>query len=165
MTLAATLNASDVRFESADDLEALKTPFVQTLIRVIRAHDTHGAWDNKNDQMLLRAFIITKEQRKHIPIVGDPDPDILSRLECFYGAIALEVEKKTGVMAAPLMRMSHEGFGRMVVTAGRLLVINKHLRDVHRFGFLTLAKLAEEGGKMVDDAAAWIAKYPEVARA
>ena len=34
-----------------------------------------------------------------------------------------------------MMKMSHEGFGRMILTAGRLIVVNKHLRDVHRFGF------------------------------
>jgi probable nitrogen fixation protein len=62
------------------------------------------------------------------------------------------------------MKMSHEGFGRMVVTAGRLIVINKHLRDVHRFGFLSFAKLAEEGEKLVLDAVSWIEKYPEVAK-
>ena len=67
-------------------------------------------------------------------------------------------------MASPIMQMSHEGFGRMVVTAGRLVVINKHLRDVHRFGFPSLAKLAAEGTKVVDDAVAWIEKYPELAR-
>ena len=51
----------------------------------------------------------------------------------------------------------------MVITSGRLLVVNKHLRDVHRFGFLNFDKLIEEGSKQVDDAVAWIEKYREVA--
>jgi probable nitrogen fixation protein len=66
-------------------------------------------------------------------------------------------------MASPIMHMSHEGFGRLIVTAGRLVVINKHLRDVHRFGFPDLGKLAAQGAKLVDDAVAWIEKHPDVA--
>ena len=30
---------------------------------------------------------------------------------------------------------------------GKLVVLSKHLRDVHRFGFETIAKLAAEGEK------------------
>lgn len=146
------------------DEEALKAPFVLTLAKLVRAQDRFGVWEGKPDTALLADYIVDKEKRKLIPIVGDPDPDILSRLEVFYSAISLEVEKRTGVMSSPIMKMSHEGFGRMVVTAGRLIVINKHLRDVHRFGFLSFAKLAEEGEKLVQDAVSWIEKYPDVAK-
>lgn len=52
----------------------------------------------------------------------------------------------------------------MVLTAGRLVVVNKHLRDVHRFGFPTLEKLAEDGEKLVSSAVEMIEKYPEVAK-
>ena len=85
------------------------------------------------------------------------------RLELFYNAVGLAVERLTGHMVSPIMKMSHEGFGRMVLTAGRLVVINKHLRDVHRFGFETYAKLAAEGDKLVASAVEIIGKYPEVA--
>ncbi|MBB2701683.1 UNVERIFIED_ORG: putative nitrogen fixation protein, partial [Rhizobium esperanzae] len=45
------------------------------------------------------------------------------------------------------------------------VVLSKTLRDVHRFGFETLGKLAETGTKMVDDAIEVIETYPDVARA
>ncbi|HXP98161.1 MAG TPA: NifX-associated nitrogen fixation protein [Telmatospirillum sp.] len=151
--------------EPESDALALRSPFLLSLIALVRAQDRFGIWEKKGDVELLAEFVVDKEKRKLIPIVGDPDPDLLSRLEWFYGAIGLQVESRTGVMASPIMQMSHEGFGRMVVTAGRLVVINKHLRDVHRFGFPSLAKLAAEGTKVVDDAVAWIEKYPELARA
>ena len=47
------------------------------------------------------------------------------------------------------MKVSHEGFGRVVLIAGRLVVFAKSLRDVHRFGFESLEKLAAEGAKVV----------------
>ncbi len=60
-----------------------------------------------------------------------------------------------------MMKMSHEGFGRMVLTAGRLVVVNKHLRDIHRFGFGSYEKLAAEGDKLVASAVEMIEKFPK----
>jgi probable nitrogen fixation protein len=138
--------------------------FLSELIKQYRAQDTYGTWDGKNNEKLLADYIITKEQRKEIPIMGDPDPETLWRMELFYNAVGLSVERLTGIMVAPMMKMSHEGFGRMILTAGRLVVINKYLRDVHRFGFNDMEKLAEEGGKLVDAAVEMINKFPEVAK-
>ncbi len=138
--------------------------FLKELIKQWRAQDAHGAWDKKTDLELLAPYIVTKEQRREMPIMGDPDPETLWRLELFYNAIGLSVERVTGIMVSPMMKMHHEGFGRMVLTAGRLVVINKHLRDVHRFGFESLEKLVAEGEKQVAAAVAMIEKFPEVAR-
>lgn len=147
------------------DEEALATPFLKSLVQQIRAHDSYGTWDRKTDADLLGQYIVTKEQRKEIPIIGDPDPDVLWRVEQFYAAIGLAIEKVTGQMASPMMKMSHEGFGRVIVTAGRLVVISKSLRDVHRFGYENLGKLAEDGAKLITAATEMMTKYPEVAAA
>jgi probable nitrogen fixation protein len=144
---------------------ALASPFVRTLVRLMRAEDTYGAWEGKADAALLQDFILTKEQRREIPIIGDPDPDVLWRLERFYAAVGLAIEGRSGRIASPMMKMSHEGFGRVLLTTGRLVVLAKSLRDVHRFGFESLEKLGEAGEKLVDDAVAAIAKFPEVADA
>lgn len=163
MSAAATI--PDIADLDATEQEAMKAPIVDELIKQIRAQDSHGAWETKSDLVLLDPFILTKEKRKLIPIVGDPDPDTLWRVGLYYNALGLQIERRTGCMASPIMKMSHEGFGRMVLTCGRLVVITKTLRDVHRFGFASIAKLAEEGQKQVDDAVSWIEKYPDVANA
>ncbi|NLH83153.1 MAG: NifX-associated nitrogen fixation protein [Phyllobacteriaceae bacterium] len=147
---------------SADDV-ALATPFLATLVRLVRAEDSYGTWEGRSDASLLKDFILTKEQRREIPIIGDPDPDVLWRVEKFYAAIGLAVEAKAGKMASPMMKMSHEGFGRVILTTGRLVVLSKSLRDVHRWGHDDLTKLAEAGTKAVDEACEMIAKFPEVA--
>ncbi len=67
-------------------------------------------------------------------------------------------------MVTPMMKMHHEGFGRMILAAGRLIVVNKQLRDVHRFGFGSLKRLAEEGEKFVAAGVDMINEYPDVAR-
>lgn len=143
---------------------AAEAPFVKELVKIWRAQDTHGTWDGKADLDLLEPYIVDKAKRRALPIVGDPDPDTIWRLELFFNAICLMIEKATGVMISPMMKMSHEGFGRMVLIGGRLIVVNKQLRDVHRFGFDNLGKLAEEGDKYVKAGVEMIEKYPEVAK-
>ncbi|MDQ2103067.1 NifX-associated nitrogen fixation protein [Azospirillum isscasi] len=141
----------------------LAEAFLKTLVMLFRAEDSYGAWEGKSDETILAPFILDKEARAAIPIMGDPDPDTLWRLELFYKAVGITVEKQTGLIASPIMKMSHEGFGRMVLTTGRLVVVSKHLRDVHRFGFPSLEKLAADGAKIVGEAVALIRKYPDVA--
>ena len=145
------------------NIDPMESIFVKELVKQWRAQDSYGAWEGKSDETLLEPYIIDKEKRKTMPIIGDPDPETLWRLELFYNAVGLAIERETGNMVTPMMKMHHEGFGRMVLSAGRLIVVNKQLRDVHRFGFLTLEKLAEEGEKLVLAGVEMIQKYPEVA--
>lgn len=154
MTEAAEAGAPDT---------ALDAPFVKQLVKIWRAEDSHGTWEGKSDLDLLEPYILDKEKRHTLPIVGDPDPDTVWRVELFFNAVALSIEKATGVMIQPMLKMHHEGFGRMVLIGGRLIVVNKQLRDVHRFGFENLAKLAAEGDKYVADGTRMIRKFPDAA--
>lgn len=142
---------------------AADSVFVKELVKQWRAQDMHGAWDGKADLELIEPYILDKEKRRQIPIMGDPDPETLWRIELFYNAVGFAIERETGIMVSPMMKMHHEGFGRMILTAGRLVVISKHLRDTHRFGFDSLEKLAAEGAKLVAAGVEMIRKYPEVA--
>lgn len=137
--------------------------FLKELIKQWRAQDLHGSWDGKSDLDLLEPYILTPEKFRAIPIMSDPDPETLWRMSLFYNAIGLAIERATGIMVSPLYQLHHEGFGRLVLTAGRLIVFNKHLRDVHRFGFPSIEKLESEGEKLVAAGVEWIEKYPEVA--
>jgi len=149
--------------DHATEADLLQDPFIRELIKQIRAQDTHGTWEGKSDEKLLAPYILTAEQRRALPIMGDPDPDTLWRLDLFHNAVGLAIERATKCMVSPMTKMSHEGFGRTVLTAGRLIVVNRHLRDVHRFGYPSLAKLAEAGNKLVNEGIDMITKYPEVA--
>lgn len=141
---------------------ALQHPFVKELIMQLRAQDTHGVWDKKPDADLLAPYIITKEQRRKMPIIADPDERTLFRVELFYTAIGMLIEKRCGVLAMPMMKMHHEGFGRLVLIAGRLVLISRILRDVHRFGFESLEKLAAEGEKLTESGVEMIRAFPSV---
>ncbi|SCB31145.1 probable nitrogen fixation protein [Bradyrhizobium shewense] len=142
---------------------AVNAPFLIELVKIWRAQDANGAWDGKSDLDLLEPYILDEKKRRAMPIIGDPDPDTLWRLELFFHAIALSIERETGVMIQPILKLHHEGFGRVVLIAGRLIAVNKQLRDVHRFGFDNFVNLAQEGDKYVSDGIDLIRKFPDVA--
>jgi probable nitrogen fixation protein len=145
-------------------INPMTSVFIQTLIRQIRAIDGFGAWDGKSDADLLEPFILDAEKRKALLMIDNPDPDVLSRVEQFYNAVALSIEGRSGVMVQSMMTMHPEGFGRMVLLGGRLVVVSKTLRDTHRFGFASLEKLQAEGEKLIAQGVEMIGRFPEAAR-
>jgi probable nitrogen fixation protein len=73
--------------------------------------------------------------------------------------LATLIEKKTGLMAAPMVHISHEGFGRALIMVGKLIVVDKILRDTHRFGFSSLEDLREKSDQTIEKALGLIEKY------
>jgi probable nitrogen fixation protein len=147
------------------DEQALTTPFVQALARLVRSHDTFGAYTKRSDAQMLAGYIVTKEQRRAAAAQCGADPDLVWRIEQFYGAIGLVIEQETGLVASPMLKIYDEGFGRVILITGKLVVLTKHLRDAQRFGFETFAALAAEGTKQIATAVATIQQFPEAARA
>ena len=162
-TEAVAVADADASANANADADAMTDEFVREQIKQISAQDTHGTWEGRSDAQLLQPYIVTAEQRRAMPIMGDPDPETLWRLDLFHNAVGLAIERATKCMVSPMMKMSHEGFGRAVLTTGWLIVVNRYLRDVHRFGFPSVAKLAEAGNKLVNEGVALIRQYPEVA--
>jgi probable nitrogen fixation protein len=150
----------------APDTQVAKppTPFLTLLTRQLRAQETNGGWDKKPDAELLAPFILDRAQRRALPVSGDPDPDVLWRVELFHEAVAQAIEARTGVPCTPIMKMHHEGFGRLVLVGGRLVVVNRFLRDIHRFGFDSPEALANAGEELVSRGAEMIAAFPDAAR-
>ena len=112
---------------------------------------------------MLDPFILTRERKAEIPLIGDPDETTVACVRAFYNAIAVLIEKECGLMAVSLIHLSHEGFGRALITVGKLVVLDRTLRDVHRFGFESLSKMKDEADKYLSVALEIIGKYPEVA--
>jgi probable nitrogen fixation protein len=147
----------------AENEPLLETELMKAMVKQMRALDSYGQYDQYSSAQLLDPFILTKERKREIPIVGDPDEEIISRVKAFHNAIATLIEQSSGLMAVPLVNLTYEGFGRVIITVGRLVVLDRSLRDVHRFGFPSLAKLQEEGDKKVSAALALIKEHRSVA--
>ncbi len=146
-----------------EDDPVLESDFSKEMIRQMRAIDTYGSYDDWTESKILEPFVLTKEMKREIPVVGDPDEITMARVKAFYNAIASMIEKECGLMAVPMLNLSHEGFGRVIITVGKLVVLDKTLRDVHRFGFASLSKMKDEGDKLLSVALEIIGKYSDVA--
>lgn len=146
-----------------DDDPVLDTDFAKEMVRQMRAIDTYGTYDDWPVEKILEPFVMTKEKRREIPVIGDPDEVTMSRVKAFYNAISALIEKECGLMAVPMINLTHEGFGRSLITVGKLVVMDKTLRDVHRFGFPSLSKMKDEADKLLSVALEIVGKYPEVA--
>ena len=151
--------------ETAPTVEAVVGPFARELIAQVRAQDTYGYWEGKPDRALLAPFVVDRARARAIPVVGDPDPQTLTRISQFYNAVARSIERRSGVMASPVQQLSSEGFGRVVLVGGRLVLVSKTMRDAHRFGFASLERLKADGEALVEAALATIERYPDAARA
>lgn len=141
----------------------LDTDFIKEMIRQLRAQDSYGTYDGKSVETILEPLVLTRERKAALPIIGDPDEETVSRIKAFYNAIATLIEKECGIIAVPLVHLSHEGFGRVLITVGKLVVTDRTLRDVHRFGFESLSKMKTEADKILSVALTIVGAHADVA--
>jgi len=146
------------------DGAVLDSDFAREMVRQMRAVDSYGTYDEWPAARILAPFVLTKEMKRDIPVIGDPDEVTLSRIKAFYNGVAALIEARCGLMAVPAVNLTHEGFGRALITVGKLVVMDRTLRDVHRFGFSDLGKMKEEVDKLVDKAEVLIDSWREVAK-
>jgi len=140
-----------------------ETDFVREMARQMRALDTYGTYQGWTVEKILDPYVLTKERKANIPMIGDPDDETISRVKAYYNAIAVLIEKECKLLAVPLVHLTHEGFGRAIITVGTLVAVEKTLRDVHRFGFPSLSKMKDDADKMLGIALERIGQYPNVA--
>lgn len=154
---------SEAALAISEDDPVLGTDFAKEMVRQMRAIDTYGTYDDWSIDKILEPFVLTKEKKREIPVIGDPDEITMSRVKAFYNAISALIEKECGQMAVPMINLTHEGFGRALITVGKLVVMDRTLRDVHRFGFPSLSKMKDEADKLLSVAVEIIGQHPKAA--
>lgn len=141
-----------------DDVN-LNSDIVKDLIKQLRAIDTFDTYDGWSAARIIDPVVLTKERKREIPIIGDPDGITIARIKAYYNSLASLIEKQSGLMAVPVVNLTHEGFGRAFVMVGKLIVVDKILRDVHRWGFPSLEAMCEQSDKSIAKALELIEKY------
>jgi len=137
----------------------LATDIVKDMIKQLRAIDAYDTYAGWSEAKIIDPIVLTKERKQSIPVIGDPDEITIARLKAYYNSLATLIEKKSGLMAAPIVHLSHEGFGRALIMVGKLVVVDKILRDTHRFGFASLQDLREKSDAIIEKAIGLIEKY------
>ena len=141
----------------------LTSDFMLEMAKQMRAIDTYDTFEGMSDGEILDPYVLTKERKKELPVIGDPDEIVIARMQAYYNAISNLIEQECGKMAVPLLHLSHEGFGRVIITVGKLVVHDRSLRDVHRFGFKSLSHMKDEADKILSVATTMVGEHDKVA--
>ena len=149
--------------EIREDDPIFGSDFIKEMVKQMRAIDSYGVYEGWTEAKILEPFVLTKERKREIPVIGDPDEETMARVKAFYNAISSLIEAECGKMAVPMINLSHEGFGRALITVGKLVVMDKTLRDVHRFGFASLSKMKDEADKLLSVALEMVGEHSKVA--
>ena len=128
----------------AEDDPILESEFMKEMVKQVRALDTCDTYKEWPVARILGPSVLTGERKEDISTTDDPVDIILLQVRAFYNAIASLIEKECGLKAALMVDLTHEGLGRAVITAGKLVVMDKTLGDVRRFGFPSLSKMKDE---------------------
>ncbi len=147
-----------------EDDPIFESDVMKELVKQMRALDTYDSYEGWSEAKILDPFIMTKERKAEIPVIGDPDEITIARVKAFYNGIASLIEKECGLMAVPMMVLSHEGFGRVIISVGKLIVLDRTLRDVHRFGFKSYSRMKDDADKFLSIALQIISEHPDVAK-
>jgi probable nitrogen fixation protein len=142
--------------------EVITSPFLKALVQQIRGQDTYGVYRKWSDELILKPFVVSKQDKRKISLEGEVDPVTKARIMSFFRAVAARIEQETNLISQVVVDLSHEGFGWALVFSGRLLLATRTLRDAHRFGFDSLEKLDEEGEKLVQKGVDLATRFPEV---
>ncbi len=138
--------------------------FVTALIAQIRAEDSYTGRQGFTDDVLIKPYLVTLDQRLRQQVIGDMTAALTARIRLFYQTAAIIFERHNGLLASVMYEMSQESFGRVLLYSGSLVLYTKTLRDANRFGFSSIANLEDEGQKIVTQTLTAFKKYPEVAR-
>ena len=76
------------------DYPVYDTDFIREMLRQTRALDSYGQWDGKPVPAVLAGYVLSKEQKRAIPTIGDPDELTLAGVKAFHNAIAVLIEKE-----------------------------------------------------------------------
>ncbi len=130
-----------------------KEDFKKELVRQLRASDQFGSWSKiKDEELLTKKYVKTKEDLKKISVIANIDEIWINEIKMIFKAIALQFERKTGIVCNVVMEMSYEGFGRCIVIADKIVLVDKYFRDAHRFSYRTLEELYKDGEKLLNKA-------------
>jgi probable nitrogen fixation protein len=124
--------------------------FYNSLVKQLRAIDQWNSWDKMSDEEIVTLkYIKSKEKMAEIPMMADIDARTLLNIRIMLQTLALAVEQTTGTMTNAVMDINYEGFGRGLILARNVILLEKVYREANRFNFTEIEKLIAEGEKML----------------
>lgn len=139
---------------------------LKEIVNQVRAYDTYGTWEKKSDHDILNHLFLTKpEKQPSLSLMGhcEVDPKALLKLHAYFKAIGALIEKSSGLLTSVVINLDEEGNGIVLIYSGRLILVNKSIRDANKFRFKSLDEMALQAQRFIDKALELVEKYREVA--
>jgi len=147
--------------------EGLSKDLLKNIVSQLRAYDTYGTWDKRSDEDLLKEFL-KKEEKTHsnINLTGHcaVDPKTMLKIYAYFKALGVTIEKLSGMLTSVVINIDDEGNGNVLIYSGRLILLNKTIRDANKFSFKSIEDMLKQGLKVINGAMQHLEKYEEVAR-
>jgi len=68
------------------------------------------------------------------------------------------------MLTSVVINIDDEGNGNVLIYSGRLILLNKTIRDANKFSFKSTEDMLKQGSKVINGAMQLLEKYEEVAR-
>lgn len=134
---------------------------------ILDAHDRFGLLARKSrEEKLRRHFLLERgpEETKGGPALCGVDAGPVRRqAEIFFRAVAMSLDMRIGVPVCSIVELDAEGFGRVVVYSGRLVLASMAWRQ-GQFGFTRMEDACREGERLIAAGLGWAEKYPKMLR-
>ncbi|MEK5165016.1 DUF269 domain-containing protein [Paenibacillus sp. FSL R5-0527] len=144
----------------------LLAAFNRTLSQMIDAYDYFGKVSGlSEEEKIARLLLFTPEEKQALSQDCTPNAKLRRQVEHVFQALAAALEAETGQLMQSMVEMNGEGFGRAIVSSGRLILVSVTLRAGLRFPFTSAAKLEKFALSQIREALDWLARHGEVAAA
>ncbi|MNH99020.1 hypothetical protein D3C73_517740 [compost metagenome] len=137
--------------------------FNRSLSRILDAYDYFEKGSGlSTEEKIAQLSLFTAEEKIAVGADCTPSPKLRKQVENVFQALALTLEIETNGLVQSMVDMNSEGFGRAVVSSGRLILISTTLRAGLRFPFTSRSKLERFALNSLREALEWHNKHSEL---
>lgn len=142
----------------------LLSAFNRSLCQMIDAYDYFGKGSGLSEEdKIARLLLFTPEEKQALSQDCTPNSKLRLQVEHVFQAMAVTLEVETERLMQSMVEMNGEGFGRAIVSSGRLILSSVTLRAGLRFPFTSAAKLEKFALNQMREALDWLGRHQEVA--
>lgn len=141
---------------SEQEDQRLLREFRRFLCQVADAYDYFGRSSMLGEtEKIAKLILFSKEEKLALGQDCTPSPKLRRQVENVFQALALTLEAETDCLMQSMVDMNNEGFGRAIVSSGRLIAVSTTLRAGLRFPFTSQAKLEKYALGCLKEALQW----------
>lgn len=147
--------------------QELQDLILKEVVNQVRNYDFYGAWAKKSDENILEQLFLSKPEKKSsVSLIGhcEVDPKAILKIHAYFKAIGVVLEKLSGLLTSVVINIDEEGNGIILIYAGRLILLNKVIRDANRFHFKSLEDMVSKAQRIIESSLELVDRYEQVTK-